>query len=193
VKLISETYKELQADGVWTDKDELGYLEDMYDLLLDRRDYENILEIGCRGGGSISLWEECFPESNIFGVDIYDFPQPKRATKIIGDAYCDEFVGQFDDSFFDVIIDDGAHTYSSFKDVVHKYHSKLKKGGLLVIEDLIRPYNGMGVTEAQQQELLTVIVANYNNVLVWDMTEKPKTQRLRNKWRKGLFVISAYK
>ena len=51
----------------------------------------------------------------------------------------------------------------------------------------------MGVTEEQQQQLLTEIKANYTNVRVWDMTGKPKTQRLRSKWRKGLFVISAYR
>lgn len=190
MKKISETYHE-NRPAFWTDKANLGYLENVYDILLSKRDYENILEIGCGGGGSITLWETCFPESNIFGADIKDFPKPDRAVKLIGDSYCDEFVSQFADDFFDVIIDDGDHRYDSFIALVNKYYVKLKKGGLLVIEDIVRPYRGIGITEEQQLDLLSLIKSiGYKNVKTWDMTGKPKTERLRNMWSKGLFVIT---
>jgi hypothetical protein len=198
MKKISEIYQEKAGQRslptfhkFWTDKDDLGYLANIYDSLLNRRDYENILEIGVEGGGSIALWEACFPESNIFGADIRDFPQPDRAAKLIGNAYCDEFISQFDDDFFDVIIDDGPHTYASFIALVNKYYVKLKKGGLLVIEDVIRPRRRMGVTEEQQLDLMSLIESiGYKNVKTWDMTGKHKLEKLRNKWSKGIFVIT---
>lgn len=191
MKKISEKYK---LSGLYTDKDDLGYLENFYDQFLINPHYENILEIGCRDGGSIALWEECFPQANIFGADIIDYPQPRLAKKLIGNAYTGGFVTQFADNFFDVIIDDGPHTYPSFVFLLKEYYSKLKVGGAMIIEDIIRPYKGMGVSEAQQNNL--AILARdigYKNIKTWDMTNKPRLKELRNKWSAGLYILTLSK
>ena len=75
MRRVSQKYK---SSGLYTDKDDLGYLENFYDQFLTKPHYENILEIGCKHGQSIALWEECFPQANIFGADIVDYPNPDQ-------------------------------------------------------------------------------------------------------------------
>ena len=49
----------------------------------------------------------------------------------------------------------------------------------------------MGVTEKQQSHLLSLVESiGYKNIKTWDMTGKPKHEALREKWRKGLFVMT---
>lgn len=188
---ISEIY---QASKLKTGKDDVGYFENFYDLFLTEAHYENILEIGCKDGQSIALWETCFPEANIIGADIRDFPQPRSAKKIIGDAYTDDFVFQFKDDFFDLVIDDGPHTYSSFVFLLKEYYTKLKKGGVMIIEDIVRPIGDIGVSEAQQDSLINLAKdIGYKQIKTWNMTNKPKLQKLRDKWSSGLYIITLTK
>jgi hypothetical protein len=101
----------------------------------------NLLEIGVKKGGSLKMWREYFSQdSHIFGLDIDPaaphFPMDTNMKTIISSSY-DEIVKQiFEDSFFDIIIDDGSHWLS------HQYFSfvilfpKLKHDGIYVIEDI---------------------------------------------------------
>ena len=179
-----------------TDKYDLGYMEHFYDteFLKIQDTCENFLEIGCWQGESIKLWQDYFTsKTNIIGIDINDFPS-SDITKIIDDGYSEKIVNKFDDNFFDVVLDDGPHTYQSFLDVMLKYFPKIKPGGILIIEDIIRPWLDMGVTEEQQSYLKTYAKEiGYTLIEEYDMTKKQKTQRLYQQWKTGLFILKLTK
>ena len=176
-----------------TDKHSLEYLEYFYDKVFPKlqNDDINLLEIGCLHGGSIKMWKDYFsPNSSIYGVDSRDFPSISGVNKIIGNAYSDKIINQFQDDYFDIIIDDGPHTYQSFLDVIQKYKPKLKSNGLLVIEDIIRPYLGSGVTPQQQEYLKQYSKElGYSSYKEYNLTGKQKTPILKNKWGSGLFIL----
>tara|TARA_R110002153_G_scaffold177685_1_gene330883 strand:- start:123 stop:701 length:579 start_codon:yes stop_codon:yes gene_type:complete len=179
-----------------TDKYNLGYMENFYDNEFSKIQdtCENFLEIGCWQGESIKLWQDYFTDkTNIIGIDINDFPS-SGITKIIDDGYSEKIVNKFDDNFFDVVLDDGPHTYQSFLDVMLKYFPKIKPGGILIIEDIIRPWLNMGVTEEQQSYLKTYAKEiGYTLIEEYDMTKKQKTPQLYQKWKTGLFILKLTK
>lgn len=188
---VSDIYKKINCTS---DKDSVGYIEFFYDDFFANKKYKNILEIGCRDGESIRLWENVFTDANIFAVDIRDFTNPKRAKKIIGDAYSESVYSQFGDNSLDLVIDDGPHTYGSFISLINNYYSKIKVGGTLIIEDIIRPMGNMGVTESQQIELIKLAKRiGYKNIKEYNMTSRPKTQELKELWKSGLFILTLEK
>jgi len=122
-----------------------SYIEGFYEEHFAKyRDKENtILEIGIDTGGSIALWHEYFSNSTILGIDIkkervaieYDEDKLDRAVyAYVKDAYDPIFANTL--GSFDIIIDDGPHTYESQEKAIDLYLPKLKLNGLLVIEDI---------------------------------------------------------
>lgn len=117
------------------------YIEGFYEKGLKpyREKSLNVLEIGIYYGASMRLWKEYFTNAKIFGVDIFDrvLPQYKNLENtelIFKDAYTENI---FDESLkFDVIIDDGPHTFSSQIDFIKKYVHKLNKNSIMIIEDV---------------------------------------------------------
>ena len=55
--------------------------------------------------------------------------------KIFGDAYSDAVIDALPNDF-DVIIDDGPHTLESMIAFLKRYSTKVRSGGLVVIEDI---------------------------------------------------------
>lgn len=105
-------------------------------LEFDRLEKLNILEIGVEKGASLEVWKEYFPNSNVYGVDIVDNRQYKNdnITFILSDIK--NITDQFDNILFDIIIDDGSHLLSDVLFTVSVYSKKLKKNGILVVEDV---------------------------------------------------------
>jgi hypothetical protein len=117
------------------------YVESAYDTIFPRLkdSAKNVLEIGAYSGGSHLLWRDYFSNAQIVAMDINPVPALENQDRIdlrICDAYCTESVNMFEDGFFDVIIDDGPHTYESMEYTLRHYSPKLKDGGILVIEDI---------------------------------------------------------
>lgn len=183
---LSERY--LQG-GYCTDKYQLGYYDHFYEKHLKpyTKTPINILEIGIRGGGSIKIWTEYFhPNSNIYGGDINTFNKIENATCYQIDMYSQEALNLFEESYFDIVIDDGPHTYESFEMVIKKYHSKIKTGGILIVEDVVdaswvKPLldlaNSLGYSESQS----------------FNMAGKQKNQGLLDIWKDGLYILKLTK
>jgi hypothetical protein len=116
-----------------------SYIENFYDSKFSIRKETtlNLLEIGIYDGGSLLLWKDFFSKSTIFGIDVamanlfHD-----RIYQIKGDAYNSKIVDLMNDSYFDIIIDDGPHTAQSQISFVKQYLSKVNEGGLLICEDI---------------------------------------------------------
>lgn len=134
------------VDNSLTDKNTShSYLPVYEELFSPIRDTcSRILEVGVFDGGSIKLWNDYFPNAEIFGVDLslsrnqYTQPSP-RVHLIETDAYQPAFVKKFTPQSFDIVIDDGWHTLESMCKFAAVYHRLVKPGGYLIVEDLQDP------------------------------------------------------
>jgi hypothetical protein len=130
-----------------------NYCRELYNDLF--KPYENkrisLLEIGIMHGGSMAMWHQYFKNARrIVGIDrdtipkrdweIYTkaLPEPPKNVELLQfDAYNPELTSNL--GAFDIIIDDGPHTLASHMLFLALYLPKLKKGGLLIIEDVRKP------------------------------------------------------
>ncbi len=93
-------------------------------------------------GGSLRGWREFFPNAEIYAADIdKDILQPEeRITKFYVDqtnpAVVDEMWNQVGTDNFDVIIDDGLHTYKANKVFFENSFKQLSTTGIFIIEDI---------------------------------------------------------
>jgi len=134
-----------------TDKDTVhSYLPEYQKLFSKIRErVENVLEIGIGRGGSLALWNDYFPNATIYGLDdltngieegingfhwVRDYDRIKILVPY--DAYNPKTLDLFKDTKFDIIIDDGPHTLKTQIYCAKNYTKLLKKGGILVIEDI---------------------------------------------------------
>jgi hypothetical protein len=100
-----------------------------------------IMEIGLAMGDSIKLWDEYFENTVIVGVDIsivFQVPVYKNDVKVIElDATKLTFGNIFNDNRFDIIIDDGSHMEADQIASFNLLKSKMKPGGIYIMEDIL--------------------------------------------------------
>lgn len=114
-----------------------------------RNENINLFEMGvgvpsCMGSWAASLlgWKEYFPNSKIFSADIdkeylYNDDRIKSYYVDQNDIQSiQELWKNMENELFDIILDDGLHTYSSNYTFYIKSIHKLKKGGIYIIEDI---------------------------------------------------------
>jgi len=114
-----------------------------------------ILEIGIYSGGSVDMFKEWMPNSELHGIEYsptftssaWMINSGQLTQERLGkcnnlhlmwgvDAYCEDTLNLFNDKYFDYIIDDGPHTYESQLYCVDNWLDKLKSGGKMIIEDV---------------------------------------------------------
>lgn len=123
-----------------------------YNLYLDSfRDLEfNLLEIGVYDGASVKMWKEFFPKANIVAIDIdprcKEFEE-ERINIHIGDqtdvAFLQSVVNQY--GHFEVIIDDGGHSWKQQIVSFETLFPRLTPGGLYFLEDMHTSYRQKSV------------------------------------------------
>lgn len=136
------------VDNSRTDKNTLHSYLPLYQTLLEnkRNSAKNVLEIGIYLGGSIKMWNEFFPNAQVYGLDIMGIheiwdglkDQPNITLYTSVDAYNEQF---FDHVFsknvkFDFMLDDGPHTLESMKQFIKLYSQIIAEDGILIIEDV---------------------------------------------------------
>lgn len=136
-------HKSLQRIGYEYNTDKAGYhgylnfYESYFKQYCD--DVTNIIEFGVWQGSSAKMWLEYFNHSDtrVYGVDIGECDiVDDRYTFIKGRQEDVQIKNMFRDDYFDIIIDDGGHLMSQQQETLKNFWSKLKCGGLYVIEDL---------------------------------------------------------
>lgn len=142
-KLI-DVFKKLEKPSTkWT-----GYF-DVYDRHLSKfvGKKPKVLDIGVLGGGSIEMWGKYFGKgTKVVGIDINEeclqYKYDIDAKIILGDQASPEFWDKFfeEHNDFDIIIDDGGHTMDQQHTTLLKCFPKLKKGGVMVVEDTHTSY-----------------------------------------------------
>lgn len=105
-----------------------------------------IMEIGVDRGGSLEIWKKYLPEgSKIHGVDINpkcnEISFSENIFFHLGSAADRSFMEKtFDNTEFDIILDDGSHICSDVIETFNIMFPKIKNGGLYIIEDLHTSY-----------------------------------------------------
>lgn len=174
-------------NGNQTDKYDLGYISEFYDPLFSpiQNEVKKVLEIGIYDGDSVILWSDFFKNAEIHCVDIAqrsDLSSHSRIFPVYTNAYDPNFVAKFEKESFDIVIDDGPHTYESMVFFLNHYLSLVKSGGLLILEDII--------DRAWTPHLLKIIEGRDDiSIEVHDMRLKQKVSHLYERWKNGLDVI----
>ena len=104
-----------------------------------RNSSNKILEIGVLFGDSLKVFSEYFNESEIYAIDIENKSQfsTDRVKIFQADQSDRQFLeSNFQDEFFDIILDDGSHKMDHQQISFGSLFKKLKKGGIYIIEDL---------------------------------------------------------
>jgi SAM-dependent methyltransferase len=172
-----------------TDKDTSHSYTGAYDEILTPYESREItfLEVGVNYGGSYLLWKDLLPKAKFALVDISD----RRTKKILEntdkkttnfflmDAYTSQSVETLKKNYpegFDVIIEDGPHTPETQAYFVKNYLQLLKKGGVMVIEDL--------AADSWIENLMSIVPQDLKeNVKVYDL------RSVKGRWDDILFVI----
>lgn len=143
-----------------SDKNSSGYSVIYDELFLEYKNKEiDVLEIGIgtlegnksnmvrwkekrtdyTPGASLKVWEEYFQEANIYGIDIIEdcMINEGRIKTFLCDSTVKESVeNSVGEKKFDIIIDDGLHTFEAQNETFLNFYPKLKDGGIYFIEDI---------------------------------------------------------
>jgi len=141
---------------------------------------------GGRPGASLYGWKEFFPNASIFGADIDQ--RVLFNTDHISTFYCDQTNPEVIQNMwnnpqlkddFDIIVEDGLHTYSAnvcfFENSIHK----LKPSGYYIIEDIHNNYKDLFLSKIEEWKV------KYPNCL-FNLVEIPST---RNYQDNSLLVV----
>lgn len=136
---LDELGKEYEPSKRW-----LNYLPYYWMHFRDiRYDVRNVCEIGVQTSRSVRMWEEFFPNANIYGLDIDEKckeVEGGRVKIVIGDQSDKTFLRSFVnsiDSKFDIIIDDGSHIAEHQLITFETLFPAMTTHGIYVIEDII--------------------------------------------------------
>ena len=140
----------LDTNLAHTDKGSSHTYTGMYEEILSQyKDKDcTLLEIGIQSGGSALLWSKYLPNAKFSFADITNEVNPIIFDMIGNERYLFHIVDAYSDSGlneirscrpagFDVIIDDGPHTLQSQIECIRRYLPMVKKGGYLIIEDIL--------------------------------------------------------
>ena len=144
---MSDMKKIIQEMNLRTDKNSVhSYVDDFYEKEFSKyKKLKNpkILEIGTCYGDSLVLWAEFFENPTILGVDtipnLNDLFKKYECVKfMLGNAYTENTIKVIENNFekFDIIIDDGPHTFQSHIYFMDNYEKLLAPGGVIIVEDI---------------------------------------------------------
>lgn len=160
---LHDIYKNWTSPDGHGDKGTAHSYIDVYDRLLEHyRHKANILEIGLAYGQSLEMWYEYFGKgSKIYGIDIKDdeigpYLDDNRFKITIGDATNQDILKHFPRNKFDIIIDDGSHKLGDQIKTFNLFSSKMRNGGVYIIEDIVDIDNNRKVFEALGPEAVIV-------------------------------------
>lgn len=148
-------YLEKPKPFTWPSHSYCDFYSSLFDEIKDDR--INVLECGIgtnnpylpsnmtingQPGASLYMWREFFPNANIYGVDldeailfqddrIQTFQMDQTSNLSINKA-----LSSMEVDVFDVVIDDGLHTYSAGKNLFVNLFDCLTSGGFYIIEDV---------------------------------------------------------
>ena len=149
--LFRETFKKHGSNkgGSWKHRNEIlrSFYADLYEVELKEKKITNLLEIGIgffisSPGSSLRSWKALFPTAKIYGADIdkrvlFEEENIKTFfTDQLNKNELNKLKKNLNNIFFDVIIDDGLHSYEANINTFEVFGDSLSKEGLYFIEDI---------------------------------------------------------
>ena len=138
--------------GEWKHRNEIirSFYADLYEEELKEKKITNLLEIGIgqeitSPGSSLRSWKALFPAAKIYGADINKrvlFEEENIKTFFtdqLNKNDLNKLKKNLNNIFFDVIVDDGLHTYEANINTFEVFEDTLSKEGLYFIEDIRYP------------------------------------------------------
>jgi hypothetical protein len=129
-----------------------------------------LLEIGVQRGASMRMWEEFFPNGQMYGIDIKPECEEYASERVairIGDQTDRAFLGSVADEIgpIDVVVDDGGHRMEEHRVSLEVLWPRVRRGGLYFVEDLHTAYREEwgGGTEASTIELFKRLIDDVNH------------------------------
>lgn len=165
-KYIEKTLKEISVILNYpSDKDTSHNYLPVYQKELDKTNGIKILELGVYTGGSLKLWQDFFINSEIHGLD-----DTKRNDDLIPGIMhwgrYEDLYNDFEDNYFDYIINDSMHYAKEQLDAFNLYYPKLKSGGKFFMED---------VPDQSNLDIILKELEGYS-FYVWDMNKTSISQ-----------------
>ena len=101
----------------------------------------SLIEFGCSKGNSLRMWEQYFPNADIFGVDLDESARQHekgRVHIVIGDAASQDTYNKLQASAGKafIILDDASHAWSDQRRSFELFWDMVEPEGFYVIEDL---------------------------------------------------------
>ncbi|HMT01719.1 MAG TPA: hypothetical protein PKD00_00175 [Burkholderiales bacterium] len=135
--------KELLEQRIYnTDKFTSHQYLNTYEELFEpiQHNVKNLLEVGVLRGESLELWKNLFTNAEIYGAELVSsevtIKQQERIEIFYGDAYNKDFLNNFKDIKFDIIIDDGSHQFEHMDFFCKYYKDLLNINGIIIVEDI---------------------------------------------------------
>lgn len=145
-----------------------------------------LLEIGVLNGGSLQMWRKLFGDNaRLIGVDLNPSAKQLEAFGFeifIGDQSDEEFLKGVGDAVggFDIVIDDGGHTYDQQVVTTAILTQYIRDGGLLLVEDTHTSYmRGFGSkrysfinyvkNKIDQINFRSVLLADEGEKIIWSI------------------------
>lgn len=150
--ILVEKNLNISTNEKGTDKGDFHcYIDLFYEMEFGRLRFQKnrLLEIGVRSGASLALWANYFPDIEIYGFDIEAIGSPHGPVQEYLDYPCIKYFQKDAYSYesaslvtgkFTILIDDGPHSLKSQMLFLSLYLDKLDINGILIIEDILRPY-----------------------------------------------------
>ena len=123
-----------------TDKGSTHAYLPIYDDILTMLKPKDLLEVGVGRGGSLRLWRDYCPNTQVYGLDVKErhlFQDDRITTMLANSTKTAEVDRVLQDQTFDLIIDDGSHKSSDQYETYLNLSPRLNTGGVYVIEDVI--------------------------------------------------------
>jgi len=152
----------------------------IYEKLLDsyRMTASKVLEIGVAQGYSLRMWNEYFSlQCKVKGIDIAEAPLCDESLDVtIGDSKDASLWTDWDE--FDIIIDDGDHTFTGQMGTAEVWLPKIKDTGIYIIED---------VSEMNSKQLTHMIIKTNKTAWTVDLFDM---RELKNRGDNIMIVIT---
>jgi hypothetical protein len=158
-----------------SDKDTYHNYLPVYENEFNKLDNVKILELGVYTGGSLKLWTEYFNNAEVHGIEHTNYSPETKINAIMHWGKYEALYQEFEDNYFDYIINDSMHDANSQIDAFNLYYPKLKYGGKFFMEDIINE---------NQLKIILGYLDGYS-LKVWNMNDTSKS--------KDSIILAVYK
>ena len=149
-----------------------------------KTDKFSLIEFGCYKGDSLRMWEQYFPNAEIYGVDLDESTKQHEKGRIhivIGDATSQDTFNNLKASTGGqvfIIIDDASHAWGDQRRSFELFWDMVSPGGFYVIEDL--ECGTLGAYPAYPPKVLDVqpfseYMHDRSKILRWAPDRQPET------------------